>query len=351
MGAITPQFLMTLEDNMRVLTENQYASLSASGNLWYRDVAKIITSVSRKELLFWFLSTAQIKDEGYSGGNMRFDELAMLQTSYENKDSGNGFEISVNELSDLDGKGVKAAAKWSTDTGHQIAYHPQEQVSSLILAGESDLGYDGVAFFSKLHPYNPFNSAAGVYGNLFKDAYNGSTNPTYYAAPIDATVNVDVALNNLMRVYATIRTIKQANGIQPRFLKPVALLHPPQLTERAVQLTNAKLIAQAAGTSGGGGADVEAIIRKLGIGQPVEVPEFSAEPTNYYVLCEWQSASEMGPIVYQNREPYRITYYTGQGGGTGVDAILDRAKKLEWHNWGRNTTGYGHPFYLFKICG
>lgn len=158
-----------------------------------------------------------------------------------------------------------------------------------------------------------------------------------------------MALQNLGKVYAYIRTIKQANGVQPRFLKPVGILHPPQLTDRAVQLTSAKLIAQAAGTSGGGGADVEAVIRKLGFGTPIEVPEFDSDPTSFYVLCEWQSASEMGPIIYQNREPYRITYYTGQGGGTGVDAMLDRAKKLEWHNWGRNTTGYGHPFYLFKV--
>lgn len=339
MGALTPQVLVTLEDNMRVLTENSFASLSASGNLWYKDVAKIVSSTSRRELMFWFLSTAMIRDQGLSGGNMRFEELCMLQTEYENRDSGNGFEIPVNELSDLDGKGVKAAAKWSTDTGQQMAYHPQEQVSALVLAGESDLGYDGVPFFAANHPYNPYDDTAGVYSNLLTGAD---------AVPIDESVNVDVALQNLAKVYAHIRTIKQANGKQPRFLKPLGIVHPPQLTTRVVQLTSAKTIAQAAGLNGGGGADVEAVIKKMGFGMPIEAPEFYADATSYYVLCEWQSASELGPIVYQNREPYRITYYTGQGGGTGVDAILDRAKMLEWHNWGRNTTGYGHPFYMFK---
>lgn len=350
MGALTPQVLISLEDNMRVLTENAYASLSASDSLWYKNLVKVVPSTSRKEIMYWFLSTAQIKDQGLSGGNMRFDDLVMLQTSYENRDSGNGFEIGVNELNDLDGHGVKSAAKWSSDMGHMIAYKPQEQTTTLLLAGESDLGYDGKAFFAKDHPYNPFNTAAGTYGNLFSLAYHADTNPTYYAAPIDSSVTVDVAFNNLIRVYATIRGIKQANGTTPRFLKPVALLHPPALTGRAVELTNAKMIAQAAGTSGGGAADVEAVIRKLGLGQPIEMPELGGvDNTSYYILCEWQSSSELGPIVYQNREPYRITYYTGQGGGTGVDAILDRTRKLEWHNWGRNTVGYGHPFYLFKV--
>lgn len=361
MGAINPQVLVTLEDNMRVLNENSYAALSASGNLWYKDVAKIIPSTGRKELLFWFLSTARIRDQGFSGGNMRFDDLAMLNTEYENKDSGAGFEMSFNELNDLDQHAVRAAAKWSTDMGHQIAYHPQEQVSTLIQAGTSDLGYDGVAFFigtaaqlvaGTAHPYNPFDLSAGYYSNRFTGAA-GSTDPAVAsygypgACPIDTSVAVDVALQNLGKIYGYIRSIKQANGAQPRLLKPVGILHPPQLTTRVVELTQAKTIAQAAGTYGGGSADVEAVIKRLGLGQPIEVPEFANDATTYYIICEWQSMSELGPIVYQNREPYRITYYSGQSGG-GLSPRLDVAKKLEWHNFGRNTTGYGHPYLIFR---
>jgi hypothetical protein len=36
------------------------------------------------------------------------------------------------------------------------------------------------------------------------------------------------------------------------------------------------------------------------------------------------SATQMGAFVYYDREPFKITYYTGNGGGTGVDANLDR---------------------------
>lgn len=356
MGAINPQVLITLEDNMRVLNENAYAALSASNNLWYKDVCKIIPSTGRKELMFWFLSTAMIKDQGYAGGNMQFEDLAMLNTSYENKDSGNGFEMGFNELNDLDAHAVRAAAKWATDMGHQTAYHPQEQVSALIQAGTTGLGYDGVAFFvgsaaelaaGTAHPYNPFNLSAGYYSNHLTGASSGSYPG---ACPIDVSVSVEVALQNLVKAYAYIRTIKQANGIQPRLLRPMALLHPPQLTGRAVELTQAKYIAQAAGTHGGGSADVEAVIRKMGLGIPIEVPEFASEPTVYYIMCEWQAMSELGPIVYQNRDPYRITYYSGQSGGA-MSPRLDVARKLEWHNWGRNTTGYGHPFLMIRCAG
>jgi len=61
------------------------------------------------------------------------------------------------------------------------------------------------------------------------------------------------------------------------------------------------------------------------------------------------SAIFFGAFVYVDREAFRITYYTGQGGGNGVDAILDRADELEWHCKGRNVAGYGHPYTFFKI--
>lgn len=344
MGAINPQVLITLEDHMRILQENSYAALSKSENLWYKDFVKVIPSMSRKELMFWFLSTAQIRDQGYSGGNLRFDDMVMLETSYENKDSGNGFEMSVNELSDLDGNGVKAAAKWATDMGHMIAYYPQKQTYTLLAAGESTTCYDGQCFFSTAHPYNPYNSAAGTYKNLWTSSD---------AAPIDTSVSVDIAFNNLLRILGEIQGIKQADGSTPRFLKALKIGGAPKLMPRLAQLTSAKTIAQVAGTASygaGGSADVEAIVSMMGLGRPVSLPEFAGvDDTSYYILCEWQSQSELGPIVYQNREPYRITYYTGQGGGTGVDAALDRARKLEWHNWGRNVAGFGHPFLLHKV--
>ena len=354
MGIITPQFLFDLESNMRVITENEYARMMLRGNLWYDAVVNERPSSSREELLFWMLSTAQIVDEGKGGGTMRFEDMVTLMTRYENRDSGAGLEVPVNELSDLDGRGVMLASKWSSDQGAMMAYWPQQATVALLNAGEgTTLGaaYDSLAFFSKVHPLNPYRPSVGTYGNLFSGAYNGSSNPVHYAAPIDSSVTVDVALNNLGRVYAAIRAIKMPNGVTPRFLRPSRLLVPSELVPRAQQLTNAKFIAQAA-SSGGGSGDITSIVSNWGFKEPIEVQEWAGvDATSWYVACEEIGPSELGAIVYQTREPYRITYYTGQGGGTGVDAVLDRMKKLEWHNWGRNVAGYGHPFMLIKVKG
>jgi hypothetical protein len=229
-----------------------------------------------------------------------------------------------------------------------MAYWPQKQIAALLANGETGTCYDTHPFFYAAHPLNPFRTSVGTYSNIFSGT--SGTAGAFAAAPIDTSVTVDAAVNNIGRVYAAIRSIKMPNGVTPRFLKPSQLLVPSELVTRAQQITKAKYIAQAAGSAGGGGADISAIISKWGFDEPLEVQEFSGvDPTTYYVVAREAATSELGAMVYLNREPFRITYYTGQGGGTGVDAILDRAKKLEWHCWGRNAVGYGHPFMLFKV--
>jgi len=139
------------------------------------------------------------------------------------------------------------------------------------------------------------------------------------------------------------------NGDDPRMLRPSGILCSPKLFPRAVQLSNAKYIAQAAVT-GGGGADVEALIGALGYGQPIMASELAGfeSDTTYFVICEQVTSSQLGGIVYLQREAFSTRYYTGRGGGNGVDAILDRLDELEWHNSGRNVTAPGHPYAVFK---
>ena len=155
------------------------------------------------------------------------------------------------------------------------------------------------------------------------------------------------------------------NGEDPRHLRAVKILCPTRMVPRVQQLTKAKFIAQIA-SSGAGSADISAIVSNWGMAEPIEVQEFGAgysytmdledgggsvsgSDTTYYVLCEAVGVSMLGPMVYVDREPYRVTYYTGAGGGTGQDANLDRINQFEWHCQGRNVTGYGHPYLLHKI--
>lgn len=349
MGALTPSFLFDFESNMQAITENEYARIAS--RLWWSRFMKTRPSSSKKELVAWLLSTARIEDLGKFGGSMPFEDMISQTTTFENKFAGAALELEKSQVEDLDGNGLDLATKWSGDIGSMMAYWPQKQLVSLIKNGHlsTNTSYDGQAFFSSGHYVNGVNADQGTFQNLFTGAASGAYPG---ACPIDTTnaASTDVALNNLTKAIAYIKSIKMPNGEDPRFLNPVALIVPPALQTRAVQITNAKFLAQAA-SSGGGSGDVEAVIQSFGFSQPVIADELAGfeSDTTFFIACEEMNQSQLGAFVYVDRDPFKITYYTGSGGGTGVDANLDRMNKLEWHCQGRNVAGYGHPYLFFKV--
>lgn len=326
---------MDLESRMRQVTEAEYLRLTS--NLYWQQFTKTFTSGGRREIVTWALNTAQLEDQG-QGGNFSFEDMTILETEYTAKTAGKALKLRRQQFEDLDGNGVNLATEWSAQMGAQHAYWPQKQIVTLLKNGalSTSVSYDNVPFFSASHPLNPYNASVGTYSNLFT------------GVPISG-VSVDVALANLQTVFGNIASIKMPNGVDPRMLRPKAIIANPTLFPRVVQLTNARFIAQAA-ASGGGSGDVEALIAALGYGQPICADEFAGYESNttYFVIAEQIAGSGLGGMVYIDREPFSIRYYTGRGGGTGVDAILDRSDELEWHTSGRNVAGYGHPYLIFK---
>jgi hypothetical protein len=153
---------------------------------------------------------------------------------------------------------------------------------------------------------------------------------------------MDTALNNLTAVIASIQSVKQADGVSPRNLIVKGIACGPKLYPRAVQLCNAKFIAQS--TAGTG--DVEAVVASMGLGQPILVPELAGfeSDTTYFVIAEQIGGGEIGPLVYVDRESFQVTYF---GGATG-DSELGRLNVIEAQSRGRCAVMPGHPFLIYK---
>lgn len=336
MPVLTAQFMMDLESRMRFIQEREYLRL-ASG-LWWDQVTKVLQSGSKRDIFAWVINSAQLEDQG-QGGNIAFDDMLMVETEYSSNTVGKGLKLRRQQFEDLDGHGVQIAAEWAAQMAAQHAYWPQRQVATFLKNGHlsTSLAYDGLPFFSASHLVNPRDSSKGTFSNLFT------------GVPIDVSVAPDVALANLQTVFSNIASIKMPNGSDPRRLRPAAILANPKMFPRAVQLTNAKFLAQAA-SSGGGSGDVEALIAAMGYGKPICADEFAGyeSDTTYFVVAEQIAGSQLGGLVYVEREGFTTTYYSGRSGSAGLDAALDRADELEWHTKGRNIVGYGHPFVVFK---
>lgn len=344
MPALTQSFLIDLESRMQQITENEYGRLLK--NQWWQNVATLRGSESKKEHLYWLIDSAKIErpNAAHGGGQAIFEDILSKKTEYENLNATAGLKLKREKFEDLDGNGVQLAAHWSRGMGAYAAYWPQKMVAEALRANPDT--YDGLSFFNAAHPVNPFFPTYGTFANVFTGAASGAYPG---AVPIDASVTPDVALANLQKVIAYIAQIKMPNGEDPRGLRLSKIIHPPALTARAQQLTNAKFLAQAA-TAGGGAADVEAIIANQGLGTPIQADElaaaFGGSDTSYYVVAEEVGTSELGAFTYLEREAFSILYH-----GEIDDAQLARKSELQWLTRGRNVVGAGHPYLLFRCDG
>jgi hypothetical protein len=341
MPAITPSFVFDLESNMRVITAREYERLVSQ--LWWQRICKTgPNSGAKRERVSWLLDTARIQQTG-RGGNVEFEDIVSQTTEVEHVNAAAGLKIKKEQFEDVDGNGIDYATHWSRQMGAYAAYWPQKMVARSILA--NGLTYDGQAMFSAAHPVNPFNIGAGTFQNIFTGAAVGSYPG---ALPIDASVSVETAVNNLAKAIAYISgTLKMPNGEDPRFLRVADIIHPPYLTARVQQITNAKFIAQAVNANSAGSGDVEAVIRNFGLGQPVEAPElgtaFGGDDKTYYLAMQEITNNELGAFAYINREPFSVLYYGPQN-----SAQLARIREYQWLTEGRNSVLNGHPYLLFK---
>ncbi len=387
---------MEYERRMRINQERQYSKLVMAENYWANKVLRPMKIEGRTERVTWLLETAQITPIGPSGsGGMDFQDLASATVEYPSYKHGAGIRVQRDQLEDLDGDGLNQLFSWATQIGQQIGYYPQQLAAQLILNGaavdNSANTYDGYPFFSDNatsgtpgnlgHPYNPYQTARGGYWNwLHGSAVAASGTVPYYpgALAIDDTVSVDTALINLGKAIAYLATIKQANGIQPRFLKPAYIVGPPRMAPRLNQLMNAKFIAQIA-SSGAGSGDVAATIQGFGLGRQVIAPELGAgfsytvpmpfvpsgttgnggqiqqitetltgSDTTWYLVTEEAAETTLGALLHIQRKAFRILYF-GQGGASTMDAAISRADEFEYQCKGRMAVQYGHPFGVFRF--
>lgn len=390
MPAITPSFVMQYERRMRAITENEYVRRLAASNTWWNKVCRTMPIEGSTERVTWFLNTAMIEPVGPTlTGGITFENLVTQTAEYPSFRHAKGIRVQRDQLEDLDGTGLNILAEWSSQIGNEMAYYPQRLAAQLILNGANTDGsanaYDTVPFFAKNtttttiggvsvtgHPLNPFRPSLGGYANWLTSTSSGSYPG---ALPIDESVTVDVAVQNLGKAIAYLSSVKMPNGVDSRFLTPQFILAPPRLAPRLRQITDAKFIAQAAATGGGSG-DVKALIEGWGLGTPVIANELGAatsytyqqpfqvastgntnfatetvsgSDTTWYIVAQENMSTNLGGLLHVLRKPFKVTYYTGDSGGTGMDAVLDRSNEFEYHCQGRMSNQYGHPYAIFRV--
>lgn len=351
MPALTTQTLATAENEMQVLAENEYTAINR--RLWWPLLGKVLPALSRMATVSWLLTTVRLKvTHGAS-----FDDLATQHTEITPDPINTSLRLTREQWEDsrdsgstISGsEGIDLALQWSEQAAGAIAYWPQEQAAKILRLGhltEANGGfnaYTGKAFFAKDHPLDPYNAAAGTFANLLEGAADGDYPG---ACPIDVSVTLEVARENLGKVYAHIGGIKLPDAQGFRCLRPKALLVPPKLYPRAQALCASMSIA--AITPAPDATFAELVTQAAALGNVVpamagELSGFESE-TSYFVICEQVESSQLAAMVMLEREAFAIAYY---GDKTGAEAA--RLRELEWHVFGRAKVATGHPHQLMKV--
>lgn len=340
MSTLFQEYLLGVEDSMQTLSENAYQG--AVRRAWWPLIMKHRETMGGRTFLNWLLSTARIHDAG-QGGRMTFESMAHAFTEIEVRTGESGLSITRSQLEDSmagdEGReGVNVALAWAEQIGAAIAYWPQKHAAQILRRGHlaASAGgfdaYDGKPFFATDHPVNPYDDRVGTYSNIIA------------GKPIDASVGFGEALDNWGEVLAHIGAIKMPHGEDFRCLRPRAILAPPKLMPRAQRISGLSAVPPVAPDATM--VEVADAVNVAGFTLPVHCSELSGfeDETTYFVACEQVDSSELGALVYLEREPFEITYYGPEG-----SAELSRRDTLEWHVNGRNRIAAGHPFLLFKV--
>lgn len=335
-AALFQKVLFDTQSAMRSIEEYEYARLAS--NLWWTKIAKTIEIDSAVEIVNFLLSTAMIQDAGLAGGNFLGSEIVQLTQAYEPQHGTGRLKLKLDQWKDSKGKmAIDLATKWAADMGAYMAYWPQKKIVEMLKANTA-VGYDSKVFFATDHPLNPKNVGAGTYSNLITD-------DDY---TITASKGPAENLAALQRLRTHIKTIKMPNGVDPRFLRVAGILAGPSVAPYAVEATQAKFMPKvAASGAGAGSSDVTPMQGALGYGEVIEADEFTGDEYDdgaYFVICEQLASSQLGGVVYVNREPFVINYYT-----EAMIPQLMHANETEHLLDGRNVVGPGHPFLIFKV--
>lgn len=316
--------VLSFEDNLTKLVNNDFAL--ALENAWWDKLMSERPIGSRQETMEFLLTTADI--HLLDDGQMKYDELVRSFMVLKSKDRGTGLKIRRNDFED---DRLESAQDWAAQAGAAMALAPQYQAADLLLAGETGLAYDGVAFFAATHPVNPFDPAKGNYSNLLP------ANPL-----VDS--NGEVILANFNAAEAQMRSFSMPNG-RNRNLAPTFLVVPPSLKQAGLQITQARVIKATENVN-----DQDFVAKWNGKSHTgvelIVINELEVAPSDWYVGTSNGGTAGLLPFIYGLRRAYNINSYNGI---TNVE--LGLRNELEWQVRGRNDAIYGHPYTMVKSKG
>lgn len=267
----------------------KYRTAYDSTNEWGSRVATTIPSTHGTEVHGWMQRILKMRrwDGPRLIQNLNTHSYVLTNQTYENT-----IGVGVNEIED-DSLGVYDPL--FSELGRQSRKWVDQRLKVALQSGTTELGFDGVAFFSTAHTLDP--------------AGNQSNNFT--SSALNAT--------NFDTVRATMREYTGEDG-EPLGVEPNLLVVPPALEKEALEIVAAERNSSGATNVLRGTAEV------------LVVPELADQPTTWYLM---DTTKGIKPLVFQLRQAPKMTQMTNM-----TDPNVFNDDKFLWGVKARGVEGY-----------
>lgn len=251
---------------LRVQFEMRFGEVYGATEPWWPQLATEIPSSAKSNIYGWVAQSTLLREwiGPRQAVNLSEHGYTLINKSYEAT-----IELDRDEIED-DNLGL-----FTSVTIPQLAQAAKKHTDQLLKqalqsnAGAGPTAFDGLSLFNAAHP--TYDAAGSTYDNDF---------------------NVALTADNFNTVWATMASFT-GEDTEPLGVMPNLLIVPPQLKKAALEIMNATLVANTAGTAG-----VENVLK--GWADVLVIPELANDPTRWYLA---DVSKPMKPFVYQNRRP------------------------------------------------
>lgn len=236
-------------------------------------------------------------------GERVFQDFGRYAYELQNKTFIDDVEVGLDDFEDDQYEGYATLFEM---LGQQAQLWAEDILLDALKAGETDKGYDDVAFFHAGHKLDP-KDASTAYSNLF--------------------TGTALTEGNFDAVYTAMETVKARDGRYTGFGRKVLLIVPPQLETTGKKIVAASQNAQGATNVLAGKAEV------------LKLQGLAGEATNWYLADVGQV---LKPLLFQLRKAPKLTPPRGT-----EDYIMEK-RVLRWHGEARGAAGYCAPWLMAK---
>jgi len=250
---------------LRLTFEKRFGDAYGATEPWWPKLATEVPSGAKSNIYGWVAQSTLMREwiGARQAVNLSEHSYTLINKSYEAT-----IELDRDEIED-DNLGLFSAV-----TIPQLAQASKKHTDQLIktmLQSNANAGptcFDGGSFFNDAHP--TYDSAGTTYDNNF--------------------AGTALSAANFNTVWSTMSAYTGEDG-QPLGVSPNLLIIPPQLKRTALEILNASLVANAAGTAG-----VENVLK--GWADVLVIEELANQATRWYLA---DVSKPLKPIIYQNR--------------------------------------------------